>query len=120
MRVHGQTRAFVYQKKVFVLINDIQLWSSNGQIGVILPGLIEKFVIDIQRQHISGLQAGVPFGPGTVQLDTLDADIFLGEGRRQQRDGLCEKAIQPLSGIVLSNGQFFHKVSFVCSKWRLI
>ena len=118
--VDGQPGPFVHQEDVFILVNDIELGGGYGEIGVILPGFVEKLVVDIQRQHIPRLEPGVPFCPGAVQLDPLDADVFLGKGSRKQGDRLGKKPVQPLPGVVLPDGQLFHMAPAFFSKWRLI
>ena len=91
-----------------IFVYNIQLGGSHRQVGVILPGLVEKFIVDIQLEHISRLQTGIPFGPCPIALDPFDADILLGQRSRKQGYRLAEKAVQPLPGIVLSYGNFLH------------
>ena len=45
--VHRQPRPLVHQQNVLVLVDDVQLGGGYGEIGVVLPGLIEKFVVDV-------------------------------------------------------------------------
>ena len=108
VRVHRQARPLVHQEDLFILVDDGELRGSHGEVGVILPGLVEKFVVDIQLEHISRCQPGVPLRPGAIALDALDADIFLGQGGGQQGHGLGQEPIQPLAGIIGADGQFLH------------
>ena len=84
---------FVRQQDVFVLVDDAQLGIRHGEVGVVLPGLVKKLVVDIQLQDIALLQPGVPVDALAVALDALDADIFLRQGRRKQRNCLRKKAV---------------------------
>ena len=93
-----------------IFVYNIQLGGSHRQVGVILPGLVEKFIVDIQLEHISRLQTGIPFGPCPVAFYPLDADILLGQGSRKQGYRLAQETVQPLPGIVLSYGNFLHKL----------
>ena len=106
--VDSQPRPLIRQQNVLVLVDDVQFGVGHGEEGVVLSGLVEKFVVDVKLQHIPGLQPGVPLHPGTVALDALDADVFLRQRGRQQRDGLRKKPIQPLPGIVGADGKFLH------------
>ena len=92
------------------LINDVETGRSDLEIGVFLPRLLEKFVVDIQLKDIALFQPGIPLGPGVVQLDPLDADILLGQRGRQQRHRLGQKPVQPLTGVVFLDLEFFHCV----------
>ena len=119
--VHRQPGTLIHQQNVLVLIDDVQLGSRHGQIGVILPGCIEKLIVDVQLQSIPRLQPGVPLGPGSVAFDPLQAYVFLGQGGRQQGHGLGKEPVQPLSGIIGPNRQFLHGLfPSISAKWRLI
>ena len=102
--VYGQSRPLVHQQNLVVLIHDVQLGGGHGEISIILPGLVEKFVVDIQLKHIAPFQSGVPLGSGTVELDALDTNILLCQRGREQGNGLGKKTIQPLTGIVMLDG----------------
>ena len=119
--VDGQSGPLVYKKNVVVFIDDIQLGIGNGQIGIVLPGLIEELVVDIKLQQVALFQPGIPLHTLAVQLDPLDADILLRQGGRQQGNGLCQETVQPLTGIIGTDGKFFHYIfPIFSSKWRLI
>ena len=116
----GQAGALVHQQDVLILVDDVQLGIGDSQEGVVLSGLVEKFVIDVQLQHIACFQTGVPLGTAAVALDALDADVLLGQGSREQGNGLGQEPVQTLSGVVGADGKFFHSLSFISSsKWRL-
>ena len=104
----GQAWPFVHQQDLFILIDDIQFRHRHRQVGIVLPGLVEKLIVDIKLEHISRLQAGVPFRTGSVALDALNADIFLGQRRRQQRHRFCQEAIQALPRVIGADLKFFH------------
>ena len=106
--VYCQTRTLVYQQNVFILVDDVQLGGCHGEVGVVLPGLVEEFVIDIQLQHISRLQPGIPLRSCAVELDALDADVFLGQGGGEQGNGFGQKPVQPLACVVGTDGKLFH------------
>ena len=108
VRMHGHAGLFVHEQDVFVLIDDVELRRRHRQIGVGLGGLVEKLVVDIELQHIALLQARVALRAGVVALDTLEADILLRQRGGQQRNGLCQKAVEPLPGVIAADGQFFH------------
>ena len=57
-------------------------------------------------KNIAGVEPNVPLGALAVDLDALEADILLQQGRGQQRQIFGDKAVQPLSGVVFSNGKF--------------
>ena len=104
MGMHGNPRPLIHQEDVVIFINDVQPGRSHGQIGVVLTWLVEKLVIDIQLKHISGFQPGIPLRTGSIALDPFDAEGLLCQGRRKQRHRLCQKSVQPLSGIVGTDG----------------
>ena len=106
--VYRETGPFVHQEDLVVLVDNGELRGSHGEVGIVLPWLVKEFVIDIQLQHISRCQPGVPFGPGAIELDPLDADIFLSQGGGQQRHGLSQEPVQALARVVGPYGQFFH------------
>ena len=53
--MHRKTGALINQQNIFVLVDDVQPGGGHRQIGVILSGLVEEFVIDIQLQNVSGV-----------------------------------------------------------------
>ena len=108
VRMHGHAGLFVHKQDVFILIDDVELRCRHRQIGVGLGGLVEKLVVDIKMQHIALLQARVALRAGVVALDTLEADILLRQRGGQQRNGLGQKAVEPLPGVIAADGQFFH------------
>ena len=108
VRVDHQSRALVHQQKVLVLIDNVQLGLEDRQKGVFRGGGVKKLVVDVQLKHIPLDQAGVPLGPLAVALDPLDADVFLGQGGRQEGQGLGQPPVQPLAGVVGAYGEFPH------------
>ena len=109
MGVDGLTGLLVGQEDVLVLVDDVELGHGHGEIGVFSPGLVEEFVVDIELEHVALQEPGVPLGALAVDLDALEADIFLQQRRRQQRHGLGHKPVQPLARVVFAYGELFHK-----------
>ena len=91
--MHRKAGALVHKQNVFVLVDDVQIRIRHGEVGVVLPGVVKKLVVDIQLQDIALLQPGVPVNALAVALDALDADIFLRQRGRKQRDCLRKKTI---------------------------
>ena len=91
--MHRKAGALVHKQNVFVLVDDVQIGIRHGEVGVVLPGLVKKLVVDIQLQDIALLQPGVPVNALAVALDALDADIFLRQRGWKQRDCLRKKTI---------------------------
>ena len=60
-------------------------------------------------QRVALLQALIPLGPGAVALDALEANVFLKQRRGQQGQTFGHKAVQPLTGIVFSDGDLPHE-----------
>ena len=67
----------VDQQNVFVLIDDVELWRADREVGVFLLRRVEKFVVDVELDEIAFAQAHVALGALAVDLDALEADIFL-------------------------------------------
>ena len=59
-------------------------------------------------QRISGGQARIALGALAVELDALEADVFLRQRGREQGNGLGQKAVEPLPGVILGDREFFH------------
>ena len=108
MRMDRQAGALIHQQDMVILIHNVQLGGCHRQEGIILPGFLEKLIVDIQLQHITGFQPGIPLRSSAIELDPLDADVLLGQRSRQQRNCLGKEAVQPLPGIIFSNGKLFH------------
>ena len=68
---------FVDQQNVFVLIDDVELRRADREVGVFLLRRVEKFVVDVELDEIAFAQARVALGALAVDLDALEADIFL-------------------------------------------
>ena len=104
----SQSRTLVHQQDVFVFIDDVQLGSGHSQVGIVLPGFVEKFVVDVKLQHIACVQTGVPVDALAVAFDPFQADVFLGQGGRQQGNSLCQKPVQSLPRIIGADFKLFH------------
>ena len=55
MGMNGKSGPLIHQQDVFVLVDDVQLGRCYCQVGIVLPGLVEKLVVDVQLQHIAGI-----------------------------------------------------------------
>ena len=113
--MHGQSRPLIYQEDILILIDDVQLRRGHRQIGVVLPGLFKKLVVDVQLQHVSRVQPGVPLDALAIAFDPLDADIFLRQRSRQQGNRFRQKPVQPLPRVIGADSEFFHTFSVFVS-----
>ena len=68
---------FIGQEDVLVLINDVEPGRADLEIGIFLARLLEKFIVDVELEGVSFLQARVALGALRVQLDALETDVFL-------------------------------------------
>ena len=98
----------VRQEQVFVLVNDGEAGLEDGEEAVFLRGLVEELVVDVELQHVPVLEPHVPLGALAVDLHPLEANVLLGQGRRQQGKGLPQEAVQPLSCVIFSDGDLPH------------
>ena len=93
---------------MLILVENLQLRLEQGEKGVLLLRLGKKLIVDIELQDIPHLQADIPLGPFAVAFDPLEADILLREGSGEEGQVLCQPAVQPLPGIVFSDGKLSH------------
>ena len=114
VRVDHQTGPLVHQQDMFVFKQNMQIGLVKGQKRVFRRGGLEKLVVDIELQNIPLGQAGVPLGPLAVHLDPFQTDVLLGQGGGQERQILGQPAVQALSGVVFSDGKFFHTDGAPC------
>ena len=103
--------ALVQEEDVFILVQDGQLGLEEGEKQVVLTGGVEELVVDVELEHVPGLEALVPLAPLAIAFDALDADILLQQSRGKQGQGLGHKPVQPLSRVVFSDGQLSHSRS---------
>ena len=47
MGMDGQAGLLVHQEDVFILVNNVQPGRCHGEIGVVRPGAVKKFVVDV-------------------------------------------------------------------------
>ena len=99
---------FVDQQNVFVLIDDVELRRADREVGVFLLRRVEKFVVDVELDEIAFAQARVALGALAVDLDALEADIFLQQRRRQQRNRFGDEPVQALPDVIFADGKFLH------------
>ena len=119
--MNGLTGALIHQQDMVIFVDNVQLGIGYGEISVVFPGLVEKFIVDIQLEYISLVEPGVPLHPLAAQLDPLDADVLLSQRGGKKGDGLGKKPIQSLACVIRPYDKFFHQAFPVFSlKWRLI
>ena len=106
--VNHQSRPLVDQQQVLVLVHDVHLRLEQCQEHIFLRRLVKELVVDIELHRVALGQPLVPLGPCAVDLDALDAYVFLQQRRRQQRQRLGHKAIQPRAGVVFPDDQLPH------------
>lgn len=99
--VYDLTGGLIKQKNVFIFVNDAQLRRGNGQVNVLLAGRLKEFIVDIALEDVSLAELLFARGARTVYFDALQPDVFLRQRGGEQRDRLAEKAVEPLSGVVL-------------------
>ena len=109
--VAEQAGPLVQQHQVLVLIDNLQPGPEHREEGVVLPGLVEELVVDVQLEHIPLPQPHVPLGALAVHLHPLEADVLLGQGAGEQGEGLGQPAVQPLPGVVFSDGKLSHRAA---------
>ena len=59
-------------------------------------------------KQIAHLEPGIPLRAFPVDLDPLEADVFLGQRRGEEGHCLAQPAVQPLPGVIFPNGKFLH------------
>ena len=96
--VTEHTGFLVGKKDILILIKNIETWFRDFQPGIVLSRRFKEFVVDVKRQHITGRKTQIPLGGLPIDLDALEADIFLQETVRQQGNCLGNKAVKSLSG----------------------
>ena len=107
--VDYQTWTLVDQQQVLVLVHDVHLRLEQRQEHILLRRLVKELVVDIELHHVALGQPLVPLGAAAVDLDALDADVLLQQCRRQQRQRLGHKAIQPRAGVIFPDDQLPHR-----------
>ena len=109
VRVDHKARALIDQEKVLILIDNIQLGLKDGQKGVFRRRGVKKLIIDIECKQVSRIQACIPLGSLSIELHSFETNVFLSEWSGEERNSLAQPAVQPLSGVIFSNGEFFQK-----------
>ena len=108
VRMAEHTGLLVQEKDVLVLVQHVQLRSRDPEIGVVFIRLLEKFVVDVHLYDVVLAEFPVTGKAFPVDFDPFQADVFLQKGRRKQRHGLADEAVEPLSGVVCSDCEFLH------------
>jgi hypothetical protein len=97
---------FVHQQQILVLVHHVHLGHGDLQKGVALAGFFEELVVDVHLYRVPDGQLIISFCAFAVDFYPLEAYIFLCERRREQRNGLAHKAVQPLARVVLPDRKF--------------
>ena len=109
VRMDHHAGALIQEHQVFIFVDDVQLRLEDRQEGVFRGRGLKKLVIDIKLEQVPLLEAGVPLGTLAVELHPLDADVLLGQGGREDGEGLAQPPVQSLAGVILPDGEFPHK-----------
>ena len=109
VRMDHQSRAFVHQQKVLVLVDDVQL-GLEDRTERRFPGWgVSKNSSLMYSCSTSPTASRVSrLAPLPLTLDPLDADVFLSQGGGQEGQGLGQPPVQPLAGVVGAYGEFPH------------
>ena len=99
---------FIQQEDVFVLVDDVQPGRADLEVRVFLARFFKKLVVDIELDGIARVQPRVAFGALAVELDALEADVFLQQRFRQKRHGFAHKTVETLARVVVPDGKLLH------------
>ena len=110
LRMDGKTGLFIHEQDVFVLIDDVELWRGDGQIGVLGLRCFEKLVVDIKLEHVARVQPHIALDALAAELNALETDVFLHQRLRQQGNGLSDEAVEPLAGVIFAYLDLFHSM----------
>ena len=110
----------IHKKDVFVFIYDVQRGVGDGEKSVFRAGPLEKFVVDIQLHQVSLIKAHVALAALAVDLDPLQADILLQQGRRQQGHRFCNETVQALPSVIFPDENLFQTVPSISRQYHKI
>ena len=106
--VDHQTGPLIQQEQVLILVHDVKLGLEHGEKRVLPAGRLKKLVVDVELDHISGLQPLIPLGGPPVALDPFQAQILLGQRRGKKRERLRQPPVHTLAGVVFRYGKLLH------------
>ena len=113
--VDDHSGGLIKQHDVFILIDDMQPWVDDREIDVLLARRFKELVVEVKLEPVALAQTAVSFGAGSVDLDALEADVLLRQRGGQQGNGLAEKAVEPLIGVIFMDGELSHGAApFAC------
>ena len=101
----------IKQHDVFILIDDMQPWVDDREVDVLLARRFKEFVVEVKLEPVALAQAVVALGAGSVDLDALEADVLLRQRGGQQGNGLEQKAVEPLVGVIFMDGKLSHNAA---------
>ena len=109
--VNDEPGWLVEQQNVLILVKDVQLWICDGEVDVLLARRFKEFVVDVELELVALAQTAVSFGARAVDLDALEADVLLRQRGGQQGNGLEQKAVEPLVGVIFLDGKLSHNAA---------
>ena len=118
--VAEQAGALVEQQEVFIFIDDVQLGLKDGQKGVVLPWGLKELVVDVELQGVPLGEPDIPAGALAVDLDPLEADVFLGQGCGEEGESFGQPAVQALPGVISADGKGFHRGNLLAVVLRTV
>ena len=101
-------RLFVGKQNVLVLIYDVYSRLSDLEICILLARLFKKLIVYVKAQNIALVKARVALCALAVELYALYPYILLKQRFRQERHGLSDKSVKPLSRVVSPYCKLFH------------
>ena len=104
--VHHQPGGFVHQQQVLVLVDDGHHRACKAE--ALLRGGIEEFVADVHLHQIPDGQPSGDLAPLAVELDALQAKVFVHQAFGQQRHRLGDEFVHALSGVIFPDGKAPH------------
>ena len=102
--VNDEPGWLVEQQNVLILVKDVQLWICDGEVDVLLARRFKELVVEVKLEPVA-------LGAGSVDLDALEADVLLRQRGGQQGNGLEQKAVEPLVGVIFMDGKLSHNAA---------
>ena len=109
--VDDHSGGLIKQQNVLILVKDVQLWICDGEVDVLLARRFKELVVEVKLEPVALAQAVVALGAGSVDLDALEADVLLRQRGGQQGNGLEQKAVEPLVGVIFLDGKLSHNAA---------
>ena len=105
--MNHQALRLIHQQYIFIFVYHFDLRRRRQKFVFRL--LLKKFIVDVKLDTISGLKLLPDLSPLAVHLDPLEPQILIHQTGRQPGHCFLQKLIQPLTGIIWLDPQFFHK-----------